>query len=85
MEVSCCFIDRSLSHVEHEFKSTYIKLSQQAATFATELLEQTRGMRHNIMASQCHGVPVSRGHDLTPSMTMGYTAICSHTKIIKLC
>lgn len=34
---------RTLSQMEHEFKTTYVKLSQQAAGFATELLDQTRG------------------------------------------
>ena len=34
---------RKLSKLEHEFKTIYIKLSEQAAGFATELLDQTRG------------------------------------------
>lgn len=32
-----------MSQLEHEFKTTYVKLSNQAAGFATELLDQTRG------------------------------------------
>jgi len=34
---------RTLAQLEPEFRSTYMKLSQQVQDFATELLDQTRG------------------------------------------
>ena len=64
------FLPRKLSKLEHEFKNTYAKLSEQAAGFATELLDQTRGseeleviLNHDTELStqvNSHGMTLSR-------------------------